>query len=889
MTQSAYSADVVLREGSTVHLRTVRADDRAGLQALLDGMSAESLHFRFFSVLKSTAVEAARLAADAGPDQVVLVGEANGRICATASYYRDPAQRQRAEVGFVIDAAFHGRGLGTHLLQALANIGRAQGLQSFVAHVLCDNNRMLHLCLDSGFAVDTRLDDGVYRVALSLQPTTTYADRSAARSEAAAAASMRQFFEPKTVAVIGANRARGKIGSEVLHNLVAAGFTGRLVAVHPSASHIEDVLAYPAIGDVPGHVDLAVICVPAAIVEHVVDECLAVRVPALVIISAGFGETGSAGQAVERAILEKIRAAGARLIGPNCMGIVNTDPAVQLNATFAPTAPPRGRIAMSTQSGALGIAILDYARQLHIGFSTFVSVGNKADVSGNDLIQYWSSDPNTDVILLYLESFGNPRAFSRIARRVARRKPIVAVKSGRSPSGARAASSHTGALASSDRIVDALFHQAGVIRASTLEEMFDVATLLSNQPVPRGGRVAILTNAGGPGILAADACEARGLTLPALSDNATAALRAFLPPAASVGNPVDLLASASAAHYERALNILLQEDGTDSVLVIFIPPMVTSATDVAHAIRRATLAHPDKTVASIFMSAQGAPDELAPIPSFAFPESAAVALAHAARRGEWLRTPPGLPATFADVDDAALRLVIDTALQRGGGWLTPSECHALLSATRIPAAASEEVATEDEALDAAWRMGGAVALKAVGPDILHKTDVGGVALGLASPGDVRHAWREMTTRLGPRMTGGIVQTMADDGIEILVGATQDPTFGPLVACAMGGTLAELIGDSVFRLHPLTDDDARAMVDGLRGAPLLRGYRGAAAGDEAALRECLLRVSTLLEVCPEIQELDINPVRVMTDGVCALDARIRVAPPLPAPATRRVSY
>jgi acetyl coenzyme A synthetase (ADP forming)-like protein len=690
---------------------------------------------------------------------------------------------------------------------------------------------------------------------------------------------MRHFFSPRSVVVVGANRERGKIGAEVLHNLVAGGYTGSIAAVHPSAKTIDGVPAYASVSAVPEAVDLAIICVPAALVPAVVDDCLVKGVKALVVISAGFREIGPVGAEREAAIVSKVRDAGVRMVGPNCMGLINTDPAVRLNATFAPAAPPAGRVAMSTQSGALGLAILDYARQLHIGISTFVSVGNKADVSSNDLLQYWADDPNTDVILLYLESFGNPRKFSQLARQIARRKPIVAVKAGRSRAGARAASSHTGALASRDVIVDALFRQAGVIRTNTLEELFDVAALLAHQPVPRGRRVAILTNAGGPGILAADACEANGMTLPALSDATIAALRSFLPAAASVSNPIDMLASAPAAHFERALEIVLQDDGVDSVLVIFIPPLVTRESDVAQAIRRASATHPGKTLAAIVMSAKGAPPELAPVPCFIFPEAAAVALTHAAEHGEWLRRPLGSPPVFADVDRVAVRRIVDAALSRGSGWLAADEAQRLIGSVGIPVSAARTVRDAEEAASIAARLGFPVVLKAAGRDILHKSDIGGVVLGLTSETAVTEAWREMKERVGARMEAGVIQKMAPGGVEMLIGASHDPTFGPVIACALGGTLAELLADSQFRLHPVTEDEAASMIDGLRGARLLRGFRGAPVADEAALRDALLRLSTLIDICPEIRELDINPIRVFTGGACALDVRVRIEHPV----------
>jgi acetyl coenzyme A synthetase (ADP forming)-like protein len=884
-----HRADIVLRDGSTLLVRDAQPADEPALRTFHDRLSEESQYFRFFTVPKSSAAEVERLVHADPSHDVVLVGESGGRISAVASYTRNTRSPERAEVAFAIADALQGRGVGTRLLELLAEIARGRGLRTFDAYVLGDNTRMMKVFQDSGFVVERRLDSGVFHVTLSLDPVLAYRTRAAERAQAAATASIRSFFQPRSIVVIGANRERGKIGSEVLHNLTAGRFAGRLFAVHPNATIIDGVPAFPAVGAVPESVDLAVICVPAASVIAVVDECIKKGVKALVVISAGFGETGAAGRAMEAELLAKVRDAGIRLVGPNCMGLLTTDPAVRMNATFAPVDPPAGRVALSTQSGALGLAILDYARSLQIGFSTFVSIGNKADVSGNDLLQYWEQDPRTDVILLYVESFGNPRKFTQIARRVARKKPIVAVKAGRSKAGARAASSHTGALAASDAIVDALLHQAGVIRTRTLEELFDVAALVSNQPLPRGRRVAILTNAGGPGILAADACEAQGLEMPALSDRTVASLRSFLPAAASVANPVDMIASASAEHYERALTAVLDDDLVDAVLVIFIPPLVTKGDDVAQAIQRAATARADKTVLAIFMSAEPASALLAPVPSFRFPEAAATALARAADYGEWRRQPDGTAPEFHDVDRDRARAVVDRALERGGGWLTPDEARALLLSAGIPVAAQAVVASEAAAVDAANRIGYPVAMKAIGPEIIHKTEVGGIRLDLENAEAVRQAWHALTTRLGGSMTGVLVQAMVSGGVEMLVGAVEDPVFGPVLACATGGTMAELLADSQCRLYPLTDRDAAEMVAGLRGAALLRGHRGSPPADEAALRDALLRLSAIVGICPEIQELDINPLRVLTKGAVALDARVRVERPKPRPATRRVSY
>ena len=693
--------------------------------------------------------------------------------------------------------------------------------------------------------------------------------------------SLTPFFEPTCVAVIGASRERNKIGSEILHNLVATGFTGAVVPIHPSAESIQGLKAYPRVADVPFRVDLAMIVVPAELVPAAVDDCLAKQVPAICIISAGFGECSTEGREIERDLVGKIRRSGCRLIGPNCMGLLNTDPRFALNATFSPVYPPAGGVAMSTQSGALGLAILDYARQLNIGISSFVSVGNKADVSGNDLLQYWETDPRTAVILLYLESFGNPARFSQIARRISRTKPIVALKSGRSSAGARAAASHTGALASSDDFVDALFHQAGVIRTDTVPELFDVATLLSRQPVPQGRRVAILTNAGGPGILAADACLAHGLVAAELAPETKSALKAFLPVAAAINNPVDMLASASPDQYRQALSLLLADGNVDCAIAIFIPPLITSADEVAAAIAEAASSS-GKPVAGVFMRSHAAPETLAAVPCYAFPEPAAIALSRVAEYGEWRRQPLGEVPVFADIQEGLARAVVETALKRGGGWLSAVEANALISAVGITTPRSLLAQSVDGAVDAAVRLGMPVAIKAVGAALLHKTEHRAVRLNLATKSAVREAAGELVRALGDRMDGLLVQPMVAGGAEMMIGAINDATFGHVVVCGSGGVLVDLLADSACRLHPVTDRDSQEMVESLKGVRLLRGFRGAERADEAAFRDTILRISTLVGLCPEIQELDLNPVKVLPGGVSAIDVRVRVNGTTPRP-------
>ena len=692
------------------------------------------------------------------------------------------------------------------------------------------------------------------------------------------------------MAVIGANRSRGKIGSEIVHNLIASGFTGTVVPVNPAASAIDGLKTCANVADIPGDVDLAIIAVPAAEVLDAARDAIAKGVKALCVISAGFGESDAAGVAREKALVTIARQAGCRIVGPNCMGLLNTDPRFSLNATFSPVYPPAGSIAMSTQSGALGLAILDYTRQLDIGISSFVSVGNKADVSVNDLLEYWEHDPRTSVILLYVESFGNPSKFSTLARRISRTKPIVALKSGRSTAGARAAASHTGALAASDTFVDALFYQSGVIRTDTITELFDVATLLAKQPVPRGRRIAILTNAGGPAILAADACLAHGLETAPLTDATRSALRAFLPHAASVGNPVDMLASAPPDHYGRAMKILLDDATVDSVMAIFIPPLVTSADAVAAAIARAVQGCAAKPVVGVFMRSGAAPAALANVPCYSFPEPAAIALARVTKYGEWRQRPVDDAPPALGIDRVAARGIIDGAMTKGGGWLNQADAARLMRAAGIATPRWSLTCTAEEAVAAAAAIGFPVALKAVGHALVHKTERKAIHLNLADDHAVREAALDLQRRLGSLVEGLLVQQMTPAGVEMMIGALDDPTFGHAIVCGMGGVLVNLLNDSAWRLCPVDGTAAAEMINQIKGARLLRGFRGAPVADEAALRDVIVRVSALIAACPEIEEMDVNPVTVLEHGAVAVDVRIRVGAPVTAksPAIREVS-
>ncbi|MCW3013058.1 MAG: CoA-binding domain protein, partial [Solirubrobacterales bacterium] len=684
-------------------------------------------------------------------------------------------------------------------------------------------------------------------------------------------------LRPRGIAVIGASERAGSVGGAVLANVLAAGFTGTVHAVHPRADRVHGVRAYPRVTDIAEPVDLAVIATPAAAVAGAARDCVAKGVRAVVVISAGFGEAGPAGEVRQHELLEICRAGGIRLVGPNCLGVLNTDPAVRLNATFAPQQPPAGRVGFLSQSGALGIAVIEAAAGLGIGLSSFASVGNKVDLSGNDFLSYWERDDGTDVVLLYLESFGNPRKFSRVARRVAARKPVIAVKGGRTPAGARGAGSHTGALlAASDATVDALFRQAGVVRTDTLGELFDVASMLVRQPPPAGPRVGIVTNGGGLGILCADACEAAGLEVPETPVEVVDALRAVLPAEAALGNPMDLLATASPEQFAAAIGAFAESAAVDALIVLYVPPLVTDPEPIAAAIRDAAV-RGGLPIAAVFAMRE-APATAADLPRFQFPEDAARAVARAARYGAWRLRPPGLVPAFA-VDDAAAGALIAEALRRGPGWLEPAEATALLELYGIAQPRHLVVPDVDGAVQAAadWQV--PVALKAIAPGLVHRTDAGAVATGLAGPDAVRHEGDAMELRLrraGLSRQGLLVQEMAAEGVEVLVGVTVDPTFGPIVAVAAGGAATELLGDAAVRLTPLTDRDAHEMVRDLRTFPLLDGFRGAPPCDVAAVEDVLLRLSALVEAHEEVVEIEVNPLIVSPSGAVAVDVRARIA-------------
>jgi len=704
-----------------------------------------------------------------------------------------------------------------------------------------------------------------------------------------AVASVKHFFKPRSIAVIGASREKGTIGGELFRNLIDADFNGPVYPVNRRATVVQSVAAYDSVLRCPGPVDLAFIVVPAKSVIEVTKECAQKGVRALVVISSGFAETGVEGAALQEELVRVCREGGMRMIGPNCMGIINTDPNVNLNGQFAPYKAIPGRIGFWSQSGALGVAVIDLADRLGIGLSEFVSAGNRADVSGNDIVQYWETNDNVDVILLYIESFGDPGRFARLAKRITAKKPIVAVKSGRSSAGFRATQSHTGALvAASDITVDALFRQSGVIRTDSLDEMFDVAALMSTQPVPEGDRVAIITNAGGAGILAADACESLGLKVPELSLETQGRLREFLLPIAGTKNPVDMSGAATPAAYARAIQTMGQTNEIDSLMVIFIPPLAERPQEVASEILRAVRGMDRKLpVISTFMATKGVSGSLSDgtikIPSYPFPELAVQALARVTDYGRWLKAPRSVPPRFT-VDQSEAASIVTRALGSKEEWMSTTETEAFLKCFGISTVRSEQVKGAEEAAEAASGFPGKVALKAIAPGLLHKTDAGAVEVGLSAE-DVKQAaeaMRDRVQRKGFTVSGYLVQEMVSDAVEMFVGVARDPTFGPLIACGAGGTLVELVKDVSVGLPPLTKQDAERMVRSLKTHQLLEGYRGGPRYDAKVLEETILRISQMVEEIPQVAELDLNPLMVLEEGKGAVvvDSRLRVAEALP---------
>ncbi|MGE5829452.1 MAG: GNAT family N-acetyltransferase, partial [Micromonosporaceae bacterium] len=766
----ATGVDALAADGGIVRLRPVSPDDAAGLAELHARSSVDNLRQRFFAVPgeATLAAEVARLLRPPGTDHDVVVAEQDGQLVGVASYEREPANGRRAEFAVFVDEANHGRDIGTLLLEHLAASARRHGVTELVGEVMAANAAMLRVAADLS-ARSSAIDHGVVDVGLRTVPDDVSLADADARDRTAERASLRPLFAPRAVAVVGAGRQPGGIGHATLQTLVDFGFAGRLYAVNPNAAAIAGVPSFPSLGAIPDTVDLVVISVPATAVSGVLADAGAAGVRAAVVLSSGFGETGSGPAQAE--LVQVARRYGIRLVGPNCLGVLNTDPAVRLAATFSGVLPPAGGLALASQSGAVGIAVLDHAASTGTGVSSFVSLGNKADVSGNDLLSYWYDDPATTAVALYLESFGNPRRFARIARAMARRKPVIAVFSGRSVAGQRAGASHTAAAASPAVAVDTLCAQAGIIRTDHLGELLDAARMLTDQPLPAGARLGILGNAGGVNVLAADAAEPAGLVVAPPSQGFAAQLARIVPGA---GNPLDLGAGATPAGYANALELFAASGEVDAVLAVVA---ATRANDVPAALAALTPVadrHRGLPLAVVVLGTRaGASLGERRAPIFDLPERAIAALGKAVRYATWRAEPLGGRPQLPDVDTAGAVAAVRTAVADGAGWQPYGRIAEILSRYGIPVVPTATAVGEKAAVAEAQRLGFPVVLKAADPGLVHKTDVGGVRLNLRDPEAVRSAYQAIAVALDVTEPAVLVQPMAAGQVELVAGIVHD--------------------------------------------------------------------------------------------------------------------
>jgi acetate---CoA ligase (ADP-forming) len=890
-----YRADALLRDGISIQIRAIREEDRLPLAHLFRSMNRRSAYFKWFGAHDPwTEQDTDFLAAVDFIESAAIVAVAReaglSRLIGVARYCRIPAgapASDRAEAVFAVAEDHQGRGVGTLLLEHLVAAARSQGIRELQAEVLKENVRMLRVLSRSGYCLTQSDHEGVIRIVFPTEETREAGEARLGRCRRAIAQSMLPLLNPRSIAIVGASRQSGSIGHALIANALRCGFKGTIYPVNPKADEIEGLKAFPSVGAIGAHVDLAVISVPAPHVEQAMRDCALAGVRGAVVISSGFGEVSAEGRAVEKKLHEIARNSGMRLVGPNSMGLLNADPAVSLNATFVPAWPVAGTIGIVSQSGALGYVLLLQLQSLGIGVSSFVSVGNKADVNGSDLLASWAEDPATTVLVYYLESFDDPGIFARLAPEIVRKKPVVALKAGRSAAGTRAASSHSAALASPETAVNALFAQAGVLRAETIEELLDISILLSCQPIPAGPRVGIITNGGGPGILMADECESRGLKVPEFAPETVARLRSFLPSQAGLTNPVDMIASATGEQYGEAMRIAGADPNIDALAVIYLPPQLHPPEEVRRAIAASAADVPaGKPVLLISMSSEPIPPVVSPglrgrIPAYGFPENAARALAAANKYGQLRQRPTGSCHRIQADNAARIRRIVDGALEGRSGpvWLSTEEIAGILEDAGIEFAPALEVSVS-AALETAEKLGFPLVLKIQSDKILHKSDIGGVILGLQSMSEVATALERLKSsaaKAGVELEKVLVQREIRGGIETLVGVSSDPTFGPLVVCGAGGVLAELLKDVEFRLAPVTDIDAAEMIAGLKSVKLLDGYRGAPAGDRAALEQLITKVSAISELVPELKEMDLNPVKVLEPGKGAVvvDARIRI--------------
>jgi acyl-CoA synthetase (NDP forming)/GNAT superfamily N-acetyltransferase len=869
------SSYALLADGTTITIRPATPDDYEAVKQLHEDMSPDNLYLRFFSMSRMAGEhEARRVCRDDGNTHGALLGFLGDELVGVASY--EPGTNpETAEVAFAVSDRMHRRGVATLLLEHLVSLARERGVRVFTASTLPENTAMLRVFADAGLAVQRRLEDGVIELTMpiprsvALGEASTYLDAVAGREQRADVASLEPLLAPRSVAVIGAGHRPGSIGRSILLNIHDAGFTGTVYAVNPHELHLAGVTWAASPAALPEPPDLAIVTVPAVGVVDVTQELGKRGTRSVVVISSGLDTAQSAG------LLDACRRWGMRLVGPNCFGVAV--PSLGLDATFAVHHPSPGRAGLVVQSGGVGVALLEHFSRLGIGISSFASVGDKLDVSGNDMLQWWAEDGATRLAVLYLESFGNPRKFARTAARVSEHMPVLTVHAGRSAPGQRAAASHTAAAAAPLITRQALFEQAGVIATTSFGELLEAAVLLSEQPVPAGSRVMVLSNAGGAGVLAADACVEAGLSVATPSHPAQARLAALLPPGAALGGPVDTTAAVSASVFTEALAIVAADSAVDAVLALIVP---TAAADLIPALTAAQLPVPLATV--ILDQADSVrllpgPGDGPGVPAYAYPESAARALSRAARYGSWRSRPKDTVPELEGLEVAEARALIDEFLEQvpGGGWLPATDAERLLRCYQLPLAPSRMVTDADEAAEAATALGGQVALKAEVPGLVHKSDAGAVLLGLDGPEAARAGFTQLAERFAGNFAGALVQPMITGGTEVIIGVVQEPVFGPLVVFGLGGVATEVLGDHAARLAPLTTADADDLIHSIRAAPLLLGHRGQPPADIAGLRDTLLKISRLADDLPQVAELDLNPVIARAEGITAVDARIRV--------------
>jgi acyl-CoA synthetase (NDP forming)/GNAT superfamily N-acetyltransferase len=866
----------LLTNGSSVLIRPIRAGDAPELDGFADFLARRS------PVDPNSTNEAAERFANADYSlSMAFVAIAFDEIVAVANFDRGLVDDSAATIVIDVTQPYRQQGVATLLFESLAAYARSIGIERFHAEVATGNENMLGVVHALGLRMETVREGDVVRFDIDLHPTSEYRATCDDREAVAEAASMAAVLRPQVIAVVGAGRSPGGAGHEVVRSLLAGDVTGTVYPVNPKARSICGVAAFPNLSSVPERVDLAIVAVPAAQVPIVLKEAALSGVRAVTVITAGFAETGQAGAAMETDLLAMARENGMRIVGPNCLGLVNTDPDVRLNATFTGLDPLPGHLALISQSGAVGIVLAEQASASGVGLSSFVSVGNKLDVSSNDLLCFFERDERTSVIALYLESLGNPRKFARIARRIGEHKPIVALKAGRSTAGARAARSHTAAAATPEVSVEALLRSAGVIKVDRLDELLDVSTLVLAAPLAAGRRVVLVGNSGGPLILAADACEANGLHVSELDESTKTALRGCLVDAAATSNPVDLTADGTCEALERALEIVLADEAVDAVIVVVTEVLALSGDDARVAVE-AVAPRFDKPIVACVLGAAPSGHEpaigrVAEIPS---PERAASALAHLCRYAEWRNRPrissnePVVIEQLALVREIVGKRLAETS---AGGWLELDEAARLLGACGLPILPTHAVFSADEAAAVAESLGFPVVLKARAGDLVHKSDVGGVVTSLTSASAVRAAFEAMSERIGDQMGGGVLQPMAKAGVEAIVGLTVDPVFGSVVMVGLGGVMTDVLGDRAFAVPPLDSGAGQAMVSSLRAAPLLDGFRGAPPVDRKALEALVELVARVAEEVPELVELDLNPVIVTPDGALVVDCKARLAP------------